>query len=153
MAVLLAVFVIDFEHYLILDSVIFPAAVLILLLNTAIGWATGSAAHNFFQSFLGAISAAAPFYLLWFFSKGKWIGFGDVKFALFIGVVFPWPLWPVSLMLSFFIGGAFSSGLLMLKKKNLKSRIPFGTFLSVGALLALFFGQKLLDWYLSLLGF
>ena len=156
-AVLIAVFVIDFEHYLILDTVIFPGIILVLLFNLAIGAALGlgllPGLHNFLWSLLGAIVAAAPFYLLWLASKGRWLGFGDVKFALFIGAVFGWPLLAVSLMSAVFIGGASSVLLLLSKRKTLASRVPFGTFLSLGAAVALFFGQKLLDWYLSLMGF
>lgn len=156
-SILVLVFVIDFEHYLILDAVVFPGLALVLLLNLAIGEALGHGVlpglHNFLWSLLGAVIAAAPFALLWLASRGRWLGLGDVKFALFTGAVFGWPLLAVSLLSAVFIGGASSVLLLVSKRKTLASRVPFGTFLSLGAAVALFFGQKLLDWYLSLMGF
>jgi leader peptidase (prepilin peptidase)/N-methyltransferase len=156
-SILVLVFVIDFEHYLILDAVVFPGLALVLLLNLAIGEATGygfmPGLHNFLWSLLYAVIAAAPFALLWLASRGRWLGLGDVKFVLFIGAVFGWPLLAVSLMSAVFIGGASSVLLLLSKRKTLASRVPFGTFLSLGAAATLFYGQKLLDWYLSWVGF
>lgn len=79
------------------------------------------------------------FFSIWFFTKRKGMGFGDVKlapaFPLFlgslegIGAVF----------FGFWIGAVYSLALLMLKKKKLKDQIPFGPFLVVGAFIVLFF--------------
>jgi leader peptidase (prepilin peptidase)/N-methyltransferase len=156
-SVLITVFVIDLEHYLILDIVVFPATIVVLLLSLAqslfLGQEFWHLNNIFLASILGAIIAGLPLYLLWLVSKGKWIGLGDVKFALFLGAVFGWPLLIVEFLLAFLSGGALSVFLLMAKQKTLQSRLPFGTFLSLAALVTLFFGQKILIWYLSVLGF
>ena len=81
------------------------------------------------------------------------MGFGDVKLALLLGVFLGFPNIFVGLMLAILSGGFLSIFLLTLTNKTLKSRLPFGTFLSFGSILALFYGDKLLTWYLSILGF
>jgi len=101
---------------------------------------------------------ALPFFLLWFFSRGRWMGFGDVKLALGIGWFLGLALGTYALLWSFWIGGAFSLGALLLKyilsslegKSSLflrlkgltiKSEIPFGPFLVLGTAVAF-----LLEW-------
>lgn len=157
LSVLIVVFVVDLERYLILDIVLMVGAAAVLLCNFILNvshkiplW---SLTGNFAGGLLAALLCPLPFFLLWYISAGKWMGFGDVKLAIFLGLVLPWPLWPLGLMLSVFLGGAAGLALLATGKKSLKSQIPFGTFLSLGSVLALFYGQYILRWYLSLLGF
>jgi leader peptidase (prepilin peptidase)/N-methyltransferase len=154
---LLAVFVIDLEHYIILDSIVFPAAFAALLLNLILNLSARQPILNFHSYFLsaivGAVAAPLPFFLGWFFSKGRWMGFGDVKLAIFLGAALGWPIVGVGLMAAVFLGGIVSLILLMLTDKTLKSQVPFGTFLALGSVLALFYGQTLLHWYLAILGF
>jgi leader peptidase (prepilin peptidase)/N-methyltransferase len=56
-------------------------------------------------------------------------------------------------MIAVMLGGVVSLFLLAFMGKNLKSQIPFGTFLALGTVFALFYGDKLLSWYLAILGF
>jgi leader peptidase (prepilin peptidase)/N-methyltransferase len=81
------------------------------------------------------------------------MGFGDVKLAVFLGAALGLRGVFAGLMLAILLGGVISLFLLTLTEKTLKSRLPFGTFLSLGAILSLFYGEKLVYWYLSLLGF
>lgn len=156
-AVLVVVFVVDLEHYLILDSIIFPGTLLLLLLNFCLDSLKSGGVWHYPELVVGGIAAslaaALPFYLIWYFSKGRYLGFGDVKLMLFLGMSVGWPLIWVNLFLAVISGGVFSLFLLLFGGKSLKSRLPFGTFLSLAAVLTLFFGQSLLHWYLALLGF
>lgn len=110
-----------------------------------------------------ACIASAPLFLLWYFSSGRAMGFGDVKLAGVLGL-FLYPLHSVAfLWLSFVLGGVvgvllLSMPLLMhtfgLKHTNrlvtMKSEIPFGPFLISAFLLVLFFGidvQHILEWF------
>ncbi len=157
LAVLITVFVIDLEHYLILDEIIFPAALAVTLANIVtdilarqpvFSW------HSHFVLGLGAaLAAALPFFALWFFSHGKWMGFGDVKLMLFLGPALGWPGVFIALFISFILGGALAAILLAVGAKGLKSRLPFGTFLALGSAATLLYGEKLFHWYLGLLGF
>ncbi len=156
-AVLVVVFVVDFEHYIILDQVILTGSIAVVVLNLIFDVAAKSPAWNFhshlFSGIIGAVSLVVPFFLIWYFSQGAWLGFGDVKLAVFLGLALGWPMVLVSFMVAVLSGGVISSILLLNGKKGLKSQIPFGTFLSLGAVLVLFYGQQVLDWYLAILGF
>lgn len=156
-SILLAVFVIDLEHFIILDSIIFPGMAVISILNLTLDvfgkMPVLSLNGNFVGGVLAALACCLPFFTIWYFSKGKWMGFGDVKLALFLGVSLGWPFIFVGLMLGVLIGGLVSIILLLATSKTMKSQIPFGTFLSFGTLIAMFYGYRILEWYLSILGF
>jgi leader peptidase (prepilin peptidase)/N-methyltransferase len=155
--ILLAVFIIDLEHFLILDSIVFPGVAIVAVINLVLDLLSRhsllSLHGNFFGGLVAAIVAALPFFLIWYFSDGEWMGFGDVKLALFLGVALGWPIVFVGIMLGVLSGGLLSAVLLLFTSKTLKSQIPFGTFLSFGAAIALFYGEKILHWYLAVLGF
>jgi len=91
------------------------------------------------------------FLVIYLLSKGKWLGFGDVKLALFLGLFLGWPNIFVSLFLSFIIGAIIGIGLMLFKSKGLKSQVPFAPFLILGTFIAFFWGKQLFDWYFSLI--
>lgn len=100
---------------------------------------------------LAGISAAGFFFLIWLVSRGKWMGFGDVKLGFLIGLFLGFPNVLVALFLAFFVGAIIGTGLMLVGKKKLKSEVPFGPFLITGIFLALFWGERLVEWYLNLL--
>lgn len=157
LAAMIVVFVIDLEHYLILDEVVLPIAACLLVLNLALSLSSAGAWWSvkgvFVSGVLAAVAAAAPFFALWLFSGGRWMGFGDVKLALLLGVGLGWPVVFVGLFVAVILGGLASVYLLVFSEKTLKSQIPFGTFLSLASVFCLFYGEKLLGWYLAFLGF
>ena len=135
---LIIIFVYDLKHYLIPDQVIYPAIVITFLYNI----------YQFtIDNFLSAFGAVAFFLTLVLISHEKWLGWGDVKLAFLMGLFLGWPKILLALFLAFFIGAIIGIGLIIAGKKTLKSEIPFGPFLVSGTFLALFFGQKILDWY------
>ncbi len=154
-AVLTAVFVIDLEHYLILDKIILPATIIIFIIQIAIDGQVGSSLYWELipQSLLGAVAGYVPFYLLWKISNGKWIGLGDAKLGLFLGVVFGFPEVWFCFLIAFFLGTLVAIPLLLSGKRSLGSKLPLGTFLAVAGILNLWFGDVLWTWYLSLIGF
>lgn len=110
-----------------------------------------------------------PFFLLWFVSKGRWMGFGDAKLALGIGFLLGLSAGISAIILAFWIGaivsliylglGRISESLpvqkyglsLHLKHLTIKSEIPFAPYLILGTLLVLFFGIDVLH-FETLLG-
>ncbi len=155
-SIFIVVFIIDFEHYLILDKVVFPSIIIITVLNFAISAIQGnplSINAIFIRGILGAILAALPFFAIWYFSKGLWMGFGDVKLALLLGAAFGGALAAANIMLAIFLGGLVSILLMAFRHKTLNSKVPFGTFLSIAGIATIFFGERILNWYLRLLGF
>jgi len=155
-AVLIVVFVVDLEYYIILDSVTFFALGVVTAFNIALDLSGHmdifSLSSHFAGGLIGAAAAVVPLACLWYFSKGSWMGFGDVKLSLLLGNILGWKLFGVNFMLAVFLGTIVSVFLLLLTKKTLKSQIPFGTFLALGTVITLYYGNTLLAWYLSSLG-
>lgn len=83
-------------------------------------------------------------------TKGKGMGGGDVKLGAFMGLTLGFPNGVLALFLGFLIGALFSVGLILIGKKKFKQTIPFGPFLVTGSLIALFWGQPIINWYLNL---
>ncbi len=152
----IVVFVVDFEHFLILDKVTFPISVVLLLLLLAQDLITFSS--NFLSGatisgIYGLLAGLVFFGAIWFFSKGKWMGFGDVKFMIPFGLSLGYPYALVGIIFAFLLGSVVSLPLVLLGNKKLQSRIPFGTFLAASLILSLFYADTLLNWYLGLIGF
>ena len=101
--------------------------------------------------FFGALIGGGFFLIQYLFSKGRWIGGGDVRMGIMIGVWLGWQATILALIMAYVIGALFSVVLIIVKKKSMKSEIPFGTFLAVSTFLALYHGQAIIQWYLNLL--
>lgn len=143
--VMIVVFVYDLKYYLILDKVIYPAAVAALFVSPFV-FGTPS-----WRNFAGAVIAAAiggGFFLLqYLLSHGKWIGGGDIKLGALMGLILGVGNLFVALFFAYVIGAIFGIFLVAAKKKTMQSQIPFGTFLAVGTMVALFWGEKIIQWY------
>lgn len=96
----------------------------------------------------GAVTALS-FILLIVITRGKGMGWGDVKYVIFLGLALGFPNTVVAIMLAFFIGAVFSLLLIAVKRKQLSQTIPFGPFLSLGAVIALCFGSQIIAWYMK----
>jgi len=96
-----------------------------------------------------AFLASAFFLIIVILSRGKWMGIGDIKLAFLIGLILGWPKILPALFLAFLIGAIIGIGLIVAGKKTLKSEVPFGPFLVTGTFLALFWGEKLINYYLN----
>ncbi len=103
-----------------------------------------------FSAVSGAAVIGGLYGLLYFVSKGKWVGFGDVKLGIFMGVVLGWQSALLALFLANMIGFVYVLPGLLMKKLNKSSRVPFGPFLIAGFIIAGIFGKSLIDWYVSL---
>jgi leader peptidase (prepilin peptidase)/N-methyltransferase len=142
---LIIIFVYDFKHYIIPDKILWPAIAIALIYDLIPPYN----AWNLFYTFLAVVIAAGFFWVIFFFSKGKWMGFGDVKLAVLMGLLLGLPNVLAALFLAFFFGAIIGIILMALKKKNLKSEIPFGPFLIAGTFLAMLYGNQIIQWYLS----
>jgi leader peptidase (prepilin peptidase)/N-methyltransferase len=146
--VLIIVAAIDLQRQIIPNKIMYPAIPLALAAMGIVALVRGDY-HIITDSLIGAVVIAAPWALFaMIFPKG--FGMGDAKLAAFTGAILGWR----SELVGFFIGialGAVVGGLLMvIGKKGRKSRIPFGPFLALGALAALFWGQAIWDAYIGL---
>ena len=154
---LIIIFVYDLKHYLIPDKVIYPAIAIAFIYQIISNFQFPISITNFqFQitnfyfSILSALGAAAFFLLIFLVSRGKWIGFGDVKLGFLMGLFLGFPKILVALFFAYLIGAIIGIGLVLAKKKTLKSEVPFGPFLVTGTFISLFWGNILIGWYISL---
>jgi prepilin signal peptidase PulO-like enzyme (type II secretory pathway) len=99
---------------------------------------------------LGVASIAGIYLVLYVFSRGRWVGFGDVKLGVFLGVVLAdWKLGLLTFLLANLIGSLVILPGLATHKLTRSSKVPFGPFLILGFVIAMLFGAPIIDWYTS----
>jgi len=98
---------------------------------------------------LGVAAMAGLYWVLFMVSKGKWVGFGDIKLAVFMGAVLGWQKTLLVLMLANVIGLLIVLPGLLTKKLTAKSRVPFGPFLIVAFIVVGLAGDRLIEWYVG----
>ncbi len=147
---LIVIFVYDLKHFIIPDKVIFSAIIIALIYNLFQLFTTHYPLSTVLNNLYAAFGAAIFFLAIVLVSRGKWMGLGDVKLAFFMGLLLGFPNILVALFLAFLIGAIIGVGLILAKRKHLKSELPFGPFLVTGTFIALFWGQAIAYWYLNL---
>ncbi|MBU3978097.1 hypothetical protein KKE68_00150 [Patescibacteria group bacterium] len=99
--------------------------------------------------FLSGMGVFAGFLLLFLFTRGRGIGFGDVVFGFFMGYVLGFPKIVLGVYISFLTGAFISLILIMARKKKFKGGvIPFGPFLVSGTVISLFWGEIIINKFL-----
>ncbi len=150
---LAVIFVYDLKHYIIPNEIIYPAIVLALGFRILDLFRISDLGFRILERlgpFIAAIAAGSFFLTIILVSKGKWMGMGDFKLAIFMGLILGWPKILIALLGGFLIGAFVSIILIIFKKKTLKSQIPFGPFLAGAAIVAIFWGDVLINWYFKL---
>jgi len=143
------IFLYDLKHFIIPDSAVFSAIGIVLIFR--IQELIFEPASGIQSYIFAALATGAFFLFIYLVSSGKWLGFGDVKLSLLIGLFLGWPLVIPAVFFSFCIGAIIGIIMIVLKKKNLKSEIPFGPFLIMGMYISFFWGEKIINWYLNLI--
>lgn len=95
-----------------------------------------------------AVIAAAFFWLLAAVTRGRGMGTGDVTLAFFLGLWLGWPKIAVGIWLAFLLGAGAALGLIASGRKKFGQTVPFGPFLITGAVLAYFYAEKMILWFL-----
>lgn len=108
--------------------------------------------HLVWNHIAGAFIGFFFFLMLSVITRGRGIGFGDVKLAFALGILFGWPDIAVITILSFIAGALWSLLLMLLKSKGMKDRVPFAPFFVFGAFLTFFFGSVILKGYFTAFG-
>lgn len=141
----------DLRWMILPDKVVFSLVGLGMAMTVLKGLQAQSLAQYFFDV-VGSLLVLSGFYLvLYVYSKGKWIGFGDVKLGVALGLLLTnWQLSLLALFLANFIGCLVIIPGLLTKRLKRTSHIPFGPFLVAGFIIAGLFGQQLLDWYMAI---
>ena len=149
-AVMIVIFIYDLRWYLILDVVTLPAAAILLLLNMAIVFLSGAGWGGLRGYLISGIIGGSFFLFQFIISRGRWIGGGDIRLGLLLGLALGWPNVLIAIFLAYFMGSFVGLGLIISGRKQWSSKIPLGTFLSTAAVVTLFWGNNILNWYLGL---
>lgn len=97
---------------------------------------------------IGFLVPVLFFGTLFFASRGRWLGGGDIRIGAIMGFATVWPNILVSLFLAYLIGSIFSIFGIILGAIKRKSMIPFGPFLFLGTYISIFYGDSIINWYL-----
>ena len=147
-ASMIVLFAIDLRHKILPNSITVPGIAVGLVASWFLppGWSA---------SLIGAAGGAA---LLWGIAYAYYrirdeegLGMGDVKMLAMVGAFLGWKPALMTIMVGSFLGSLVGVTLIAARVIKREDYIPFGPFLVCGALVALFFGQPLLDWYQGLL--
>lgn len=138
---LLIIFVFDLRYYLILDVVSVPAMVIAALASYFI------LDLDILSMAIGALIGGGFFYLQYLVSRGKWIGGGDIRLGVVMGLMLGFPNILVALFVAYCVGSLVGIGLILAHTKQWKSQVPFGTFLSAATIITFFFGTAAVNFY------
>lgn len=145
---LIVITFVDFDHQIIPDAISLPGIAVGFAAALVLGQPTWTA------SLAGILLGGG---LLWGIAEGyHWLtgregmGGGDIKLLAMIGAFLGWQAVPVTLMIASLAGTAVGVTLMVVQRRDGRTAIPFGPFLAIGAICALFWGDALIAWYLGL---
>jgi leader peptidase (prepilin peptidase) / N-methyltransferase len=135
-------FIVDLKYQILLDSMIIAVGIgAIIRLAIASLFIT-----QWIPFILSGIGACVFFFILWLGTRGRGMGFGDVKLSLVLGLLLGYPGIIYALYIAFLTGAVFGVILVIAGIKKLKSHVAFGPFLIAGSIISLQFGANLSSW-------
>lgn len=139
---------IDLDHFIIPDKISLPGIVLGLvggLINPE---------REFLSSILGVILGGgflwAVAYVYFLLKKEEGMGGGDIKLLAWIGAILGWKSIPFIILSSSILGSIVGVFMIIKYKGNLKTVIPFGPYIALAAIIYIFGGEAIANWYLNL---
>ncbi len=138
----IVIFVSDLKYHLVSDWVLLSLFIFVLgfhLIN-----------FNHFQPFLtnfipSSFFVALPIFLIYFISKERAMGFGDVIMSAIVGFLLGWQKGLLALYIAVITGAIYGIVLIIFRQKKLKSKIAFGPFIIIGVVLMLIWGDKVVE--------
>jgi len=140
-------FIYDLLYMELPDEISLPAMVILFGFNFFVFTPTWQ------DALIGAAIPVGFFGIQYLISKGKWIGEGDFRLGILMGLILGWKLTIVALFLGYILGAIVGIYVLVSKSKKMSSQLPFGPFLILGTMITLFLGNNIWSWYLGFLGF
>lgn len=126
----------DYVHYIIPDKLVIPMIVLSVIFGLFFK------KPEFLSLLTSGLLLGGFFAILYIVSSGKWVGFGDAKLLLLIGLAFGYPVSFLITVFSVWTAALYGLALIALKKASLKSALPFGLFLSIFSLIFIIFKNE-----------
>lgn len=145
---LVVIFVYDLYNEIIPDLMIMPALFAWIIVWLGMLIFHYSLGADFTNMIIGGLISGGFIGFLVLITKGKGMGIGDIKLALLLGFILGWQYAIVALSCAFILGAFIGICLIVAKAKKIKSSVPFGPFLISGFYFALFYGEKIINWYL-----
>jgi leader peptidase (prepilin peptidase)/N-methyltransferase len=148
---LMALTVYDLRWMLLPDRIIYPLIFImlaVLLFEMALGMPQSIAARHV----LAALVLGGAFFTLASLAGGRLFGGGDVKLGFLMGLILGLRGVTVATLLAFWSAAIVGVVLMIVRHKTRKSYLPFGPFLVLGTIIALWHGKDIIDWYLRLNG-
>jgi leader peptidase (prepilin peptidase)/N-methyltransferase len=143
---LIALSLIDLDHFLLPNRVLYPTGFLMAALFVVPAVVDGQG-DDYLRAVLGGAAAFAVFFVIHVVSP-RGMGFGDVRLSFVLGMALGWLSWGqvyLGLFLGFLLGAVVGSALIAFKLRTRKDHVPFGPFLAAGALITIYVGTQLLD--------
>lgn len=148
-AALIVVIFIDIDHKIIPNSISLPGIPICFLM------AFGLPEITWQDSLIGIISGGGSLLLVakgyQLVTKKDGMGGGDIKLLAMIGALIGWQGVIYTIYVSSIVGTIAGVSVMIARKKNFKYAIPFGPFLSIGAITYIFFGDIVTQWYFQIL--
>lgn len=145
--ILIIIFVFDYKYTIILSEIVWLGCIVGFIFNYYIFHV------NPVSLLVGALVGGGFFLAQYVISQGRWIGGGDVRMGVMVGLWLGWPMVIFALFVAYVLGALVAVPLLLLRKKGMSSEIPFGTFLAMGTLAAMVAGNEIVRWYLEMVGY
>jgi prepilin signal peptidase PulO-like enzyme (type II secretory pathway) len=142
--VLLFIFIYDLKYQLILDAVTLPMIAIAFVLSLVRG-------YTWQDLLLGAVVGGGFFAAQYFASAGRWIGGGDIRLGLLMGVMLGFSVTVAALFLAYLLGALVAVYAIVRKRLAMQSRMAFGTFLAISTFCCLLWGDNMVQWYRELL--
>ena len=168
---IVALIFIDAEHMILPNAITYPGIVFALVARVALPFLMGQPHFDDLPMLLNGVLAGMPVWgaslvgaligalagggFLWLMGwtwerlRGvEAMGLGDVKMMFMVGAYFGWRLTILNILLAVFSGSLIGIALMLRQgKRDMKMLLPFGVFLGIGAIAALLFGSRIVEWY------
>jgi prepilin signal peptidase PulO-like enzyme (type II secretory pathway) len=138
---LITLFVSDLLYQTLPDEIIYPT------LGLVFAWTLFKG--DLLMALLAALAAVGFFLFLIVVTRGKGVGWGDVKLVGLMGLFLGFPGLVIALILAFLTGATTGVILVLLRKKRLVDQIAFGPFLASATWISFFWGQKIWQIYVE----
>ena len=147
-AAMFALIFIDFDHQILPDTITLSG----IVMGLALAWPRETIA--FVEALKGAALGASVLFLVseayFLLKKVEGMGFGDVKMMGMVGAFVGWK----GVLLTLFLGSLVGSivGIIVIQRSggDMKTKLPFGTFLGMGAIVTMYAGERVIEWYFGM---
>ncbi|MFA7059389.1 MAG: prepilin peptidase [Pedobacter sp.] len=142
---------IDIEHQIIPDEISLSGIVIGFAFSFFLSWQTWL--NSLLGILLGGGSLLLVAYAYQWLTGKEGMGGGDIKLLAMMGAFLGWKSIPFIIFSSSLAGSIVGITMMLIQKKDSKLAIPFGPYLAFGAVLYIFYGRQIIQWYFSFSGF